>query len=163
MTYYNVMEVQPTNQPEQFTCFRCSETKSHEQFKTFGVKPTTKALCKGCYIIDTKERKVARFTALTELKCSVCKETKPINDFGKMKPQCKKCLSDYQRNKYQKDEKFRELVIKLNDKSRKGKQAFLQEQKEQGIEPEGEKTCSKCAKTKHVKCFRFNRLTCRDC
>jgi hypothetical protein len=86
-----------------------------------------------------------------------------MTEFGKMRTQCRKCETDYQRNRYQTNEKFREEVIKINEKSRKGKQAFLQEQKEQGIEPEGEKTCSKCAKTKHVKCFRFNRLTCRDC
>jgi len=80
-----------------------------------------------------------------EKKCTVCGETKALSEFYKRGGKCKECTKILQRERNETNKKKR--IQQENDP-------------EQMSKP---KKCETCRKTKTVKDFRMNRLSCLDC
>jgi hypothetical protein len=97
--------------------------------------------------------------------CSVCDNSKKIDEYYKSRAICIECINNERRKKYKNNEEHRKKLIKLasefkHKKVEKNQKNREKEQQKIGIE---NKQCKYCYEIKNNSRFRHNRLKCKDC
>jgi hypothetical protein len=138
-------------------CSKCKNIKTEDKFIP------KRNICKECR--NTKSRENYTNIIINNISqkiCSNCNDEKQISEFHKGRTICCDCINSKRRIKYQTDEEHRKKLIKLAGDFKHNKVIEKQKLKEFEIGIDNTK-CSNCNNIKPQKCFRYNRLKCKDC